>query len=138
MKHRKALGLANLNGAREPQVDQQSERIDPTPISQDLEPQRGNSRAAAYSALLLVDEYAAEARQALRDGDHAQARHCLGAVVRHAPIPAAIVDKARGASFLAALERLGLDLKRVTATELAGPCPQCGGRDRAAERTPLR
>jgi Toprim domain/Zinc-binding domain of primase-helicase len=46
------------------------------------------------------------------------------------PLPAHLVAKARGASFLAALERLDLRLKRVTATELSGPCPQCGGRDR--------
>jgi hypothetical protein len=32
-------------------------------------------RASAYSSLLLVDTYSEEARQALRDGDFADARH---------------------------------------------------------------
>jgi phage/plasmid primase-like uncharacterized protein len=31
---------------------------------------------------------------------------------------------------MAAIQGLGLTLKRVTATDLAGPCPRCGGDDR--------
>jgi hypothetical protein len=38
-------------------------------------------RASAYSSLLLVDTYSEEARQALRDGDFADARHSI-AVLR--------------------------------------------------------
>ena len=54
------------------------------------------------------------------------------------PIPAHVVDKARGASFLAALQSLDLRLKRVTATELAGPCPRCGGTDRFSINSKLQ
>ena len=46
------------------------------------------------------------------------------------PLPAHLVDKARGASFMQAIQSLGLDFKRITATEMAGPCPGCGGDDR--------
>jgi phage/plasmid primase-like uncharacterized protein len=46
------------------------------------------------------------------------------------PISADAVAKARDASFLSALFGLDLGLKRVTSSELAGPCPRCGGVDR--------
>ena len=47
----------------------------------------------------------------------------------YAPIPHAVLDRARGASFLQALQQLDLKLKR-SGHELVGPCPQCGGTDR--------
>jgi hypothetical protein len=49
---------------------------------------------------------------------------------RKPPIPAHVVDAARGASFIQAYQGLGLTLKRINASELAGPCPRCGGTDR--------
>ena len=49
---------------------------------------------------------------------------------RKPPLPAHLVDKARGASFMQAYQSLGLTLKRIATTELAGPCPRCGGTDR--------
>lgn len=45
-------------------------------------------------------------------------------------IDAAFVAKARDADLLTTAERLGASLKRVSTTELAGPCLVCAGRDR--------
>jgi hypothetical protein len=41
-----------------------------------------------------------------------------------------LVERARGADLKATAESLGARLKRVSATELAGPCPRHAGRDR--------
>ena len=46
------------------------------------------------------------------------------------PLPAHLVDKARGASFMQAFQSLDLKLKQNGPHELAGPCPRCGGTDR--------
>jgi hypothetical protein len=46
------------------------------------------------------------------------------------PLPAHLVDKARGASIMATLQGLDLRLKKNGPHELAGPCPRCGGVDR--------
>jgi hypothetical protein len=83
VKHRKAEGPDAVTANIGPQVDQQSERISLTPISQAFDAQRtgGTSRAVAYSALLLADGYSEQARQALRDGDDDAGRHNL-AVLR--------------------------------------------------------
>jgi hypothetical protein len=45
-------------------------------------------------------------------------------------LPAELVDRARSADLLATAQNLGARLKRVTAAELAGACPACGGDDR--------
>jgi putative DNA primase/helicase len=45
------------------------------------------------------------------------------------------IEQARSADIVATAAALGARLKRVTATELAGPCPICGGRDRFATNT---
>jgi CHC2-type zinc finger protein len=45
-------------------------------------------------------------------------------------IDAELIARARDADLLSTAEALGADLKRVNATERAGPCPKCGGRDR--------
>jgi Toprim domain-containing protein/CHC2-type zinc finger protein len=49
---------------------------------------------------------------------------------RKPPIPAHRLEQARGASFIQAYQGLGLTLKRINASEMAGPCPPCGGTDR--------
>lgn len=49
---------------------------------------------------------------------------------RKPPIPAHLVDKARGASFMQIYQGLGLALKKIGPHELSGPCPRCGGTDR--------
>jgi phage/plasmid primase-like uncharacterized protein len=49
---------------------------------------------------------------------------------RKPPIAAHLVDKARGASIMATIQGLDLKLKRITAHEMARPCPRCGGTDR--------
>jgi hypothetical protein len=46
------------------------------------------------------------------------------------PLPAHLVDKARGASIIATIQGLNLKLKRITTHEMAGPCPRCSGTDR--------
>jgi hypothetical protein len=46
-----------------------------------------------------------------------------------------LVTGARDADILAAARRVGANLRRVTATEWAGPCPACGGTDRFAVNT---
>jgi putative DNA primase/helicase len=46
------------------------------------------------------------------------------------PLPAHLVDKARGASIMATLQSLDLRLKRNGPHELTGACPRCGGVDR--------
>ena len=43
-----------------------------------------------------------------------------------------LIARARDADIVATAERLGVSLKRATATEWVGPCPKCGGRDRFA------
>lgn len=51
-------------------------------------------------------------------------------------IDAGVVDRARSADIVATAAALGTRLKRVTATEFAGPCPRCArGRDRFACNT---
>jgi hypothetical protein len=45
------------------------------------------------------------------------------------------IEQARGADILAVAGRLGAQLKRITTTERAGPCPLCGGRDTFAVNT---
>ena len=45
-------------------------------------------------------------------------------------IDANLIARARDADLVATAEELGARLKRATATELVGPCPRCGGRDR--------
>jgi hypothetical protein len=57
---------------------------------------------------------------------------------RKPPLPAHVVEAARGASFIRAYQGLGLTLKRVNASELAGPCPRCGGTDRFSINTKLQ
>jgi Toprim domain/CHC2 zinc finger len=57
---------------------------------------------------------------------------------RKPPLPAHAVEAARGASFIQAYQGLGLTLKRVNASELAGPCPRCGGTDRFSINTKLQ
>ena len=47
-------------------------------------------------------------------------------------IDAELIVRAHGADIVAQAERLGDALKRVSASELAGACPRCGGRDRFA------
>jgi hypothetical protein len=49
---------------------------------------------------------------------------------RKPPIPAHLVDKARGASTMATLQGLDLRLKKNGPHELTGACPRCGGTDR--------
>jgi hypothetical protein len=49
---------------------------------------------------------------------------------RKPPIPAHLVDKARGASIMATLQGLDLRLKKNGPHELTGACPRCGGVDR--------
>jgi Toprim domain/CHC2 zinc finger len=49
---------------------------------------------------------------------------------RKPPLPAHLVDKARGASIMATILSLDLRLKKNGPHELAGPCPRCGGVDR--------
>lgn len=50
-------------------------------------------------------------------------------------IDADVLSRARDADLLSTAEALGVSLKRVTATERAGPCPVCGGTDRFAVNT---
>jgi phage/plasmid primase-like uncharacterized protein len=45
-------------------------------------------------------------------------------------IAADLIERARDADLLATAQALGARLKRVTRTELAGPCPVCNGTDR--------
>jgi hypothetical protein len=49
--------------------------------------------------------------------------------------PSDLVARARDADILAAARRAGAALKRVTASDWAGPCPACGGTDRFAVNT---
>jgi putative DNA primase/helicase len=53
-------------------------------------------------------------------------------------IEAALLARARDADLLATAERLGASLKRISATERAGPCPLCGGTDRFAVNSKLQ
>jgi hypothetical protein len=73
-----------------------------------------------------------------RGSDGAQGGEVVSYHRKPPPIPAHLVDKARGASFLAALQSLDLRLKRINAAELAGPCPRCGGTDRFSINTKLQ
>jgi hypothetical protein len=57
---------------------------------------------------------------------------------RKPPIPAHRLEQARGASFIQAYQGLGLTLKRINASEMAGPCPRCGGDDRFSINTKLQ
>jgi len=57
---------------------------------------------------------------------------------RKPPLSADAIERARGASFIQAYQGLGLKLKRVNASELAGPCPRCGGTDRFSINTKLQ
>ena len=47
----------------------------------------------------------------------------------HRLVRAELIERARQADILMAAQRLGA-LKRVGASEYAGPCPVCGGKDR--------
>jgi hypothetical protein len=47
----------------------------------------------------------------------------------------AAIERAKHVPILAAAQRLGLRLKKITATELAGACPHCGGQDRFSVNT---
>ena len=49
-------------------------------------------------------------------------------------IPADLIERARAAGVLEVAQRYST-LKRITATEWAGPCPVCGGTDRFAINT---
>ena len=51
---------------------------------------------------------------------------------------AGLIARARNADLLATATTLGARLKRATATEYAGPCPVCGGRDRFSVNTKRR
>ena len=51
-------------------------------------------------------------------------------MTRLAPSLKPAIEQARAADILAVAERLGAKLKRAGASEWAGPCPVCGGRDR--------
>jgi hypothetical protein len=46
-----------------------------------------------------------------------------------------LISDARDTDILGAARRVGAQLKRITATEWAGPCPNCGGTDRFAVNT---
>jgi hypothetical protein len=52
-------------------------RIVGSPIPANQIAKRTRAFAAAYAALLTVDDYSEEARQALRDGDGDDARHSI-------------------------------------------------------------
>jgi putative DNA primase/helicase len=50
-------------------------------------------------------------------------------------IDAGLLEQAHGADLLATAQSLGVQLRRVTAVEWAGPCPVCAGRDRFSVNT---
>jgi hypothetical protein len=68
-------------GGSAPPAGFQSDRFDgrtaASPIPADQIAKRTCAFANAYAALLTVDDYSEQARDALRDGDEDAVRHCL-------------------------------------------------------------